>query len=513
MSEAEKTSDQKNSISSPSSGFKLRCTLRGHSDIITQIAWATDGKRLASASKDHTIRVWDTETRELVAVLEGHTDTILGIDWTPNEETLISTSDDGTIKTWDTNTGDLLCAAENKASNAISWHPSGKMFTSASRDEHYFENQEIQFWDAQTQKKISGSKNRLRFFYAKIEAASERIKNVFKQIDEFDSIPVGAKIVAGSGKNIVISGSGSVSVSVSGSVNSFIISDDHTFQLDSGNFSYKRQSFSGLLDELLERKSLSKLAWDQSGQILALLNKKLTQIRLYSISAAKQEYRKQVEKLQQLEREWNEISTTLTDVKGVESIEAEIAELRELNAELAERSELQMVDSYVQETPYESIDLERSKFLAIAWSPDSQMLASAVLNGEIMLWDTATGALTRTLEGHADAVTDVSFSFDGRFLASRSLDGSVRLWNCQTWETVEIIYEPASSKWLSSTAFSPRLPTLAILGEKDTVIHIWELDFAALSAASPITSSVHYANAKVVLVGDSGVGKSDLVWF
>ena len=138
------------------------------------------------------------------------------------------------------------------------------------------------------------------------------------------------------------------------------------------------------------------------------------------------------------------------------------------------------------------------------------MLASAILNGAIMLWDTATGTLTRTLEGHADAVTDVSFSFDGKFLVSKSLDNSVRLWNCETWEAVSIIYESTSSKWLSSIAFNPKLPILATLGEKDTVIHIWELDFSALLTAPPITSSVHYANAKVVLVGDSGVGKSGI---
>ena len=54
------------------------------------------------------------------------------------------------------------------------------------------------------------------------------------------------------------------------------------------------------------------------------------------------------------------------------------------------------------------------------------------------------------------------------------------------------------------------MPVLATLGEKDTVIRIWDLDVATLLKAAPATPSVHYTNAKAVLVGDSGVGKTGL---
>jgi len=48
------------------------------------------------------------------------------------------------------------------------------------------------------------------------------------------------------------------------------------------------------------------------------------------------------------------------------------------------------------------------------------------------------------------------------------------------------------------------------LGESDTVTRIWSLDVATLLSTSPITTSVYYTNAKVVLAGDSGVGKTAL---
>jgi hypothetical protein len=59
-------------------------------------------------------------------------------------------------------------------------------------------------------------------------------------------------------------------------------------------------------------------------------------------------------------------------------------------------------------------------------------------------------------------------------------------------------------------AFHPNAPILATPGEKGTIIRIWDLDIATLLGTAPPSLSFHYTNAKVVLVGDSGVGKSGL---
>ena len=146
----------------------------------------------------------------------------------------------------------------------------------------------------------------------------------------------------------------------------------------------------------------------------------------------------------------------------------------------------------------------------MAWSPDGHMLAAAFLDGTVRLWNRETGAQTRVLEGHMDAVTCVAFSHDGQLLASKSLDDTIRLWRCDTWETVAVFHEPVSGMWFSGLAFHPKVPILATFGEKDTVIRIWDLDASTLLSAAPVTPSVHYTNAKVVLRGDSGVGKSGL---
>jgi small GTP-binding protein len=67
-----------------------------------------------------------------------------------------------------------------------------------------------------------------------------------------------------------------------------------------------------------------------------------------------------------------------------------------------------------------------------------------------------------------------------------------------------------SFKTNSGIAFHPHLPILATLGENDTIIRIWELDEDVLLGKAK--ESVNYTTAKLVLVGDSGVGKTGLGW-
>jgi WD40 repeat protein len=142
--------------------------------------------------------------------------------------------------------------------------------------------------------------------------------------------------------------------------------------------------------------------------------------------------------------------------------------------------------------------------------PTAGLLASTSYDSTVRLWDPETGKEMHILEGHVDTVRCVSFSCDAHLLASKSWDGTVRLWRCDTWEMVAVFAENPSPNWAAGLAFHPVAPVLATLGEDDSVIRIWDLDFATFLSASPATPTVYYTNAKVVLLGDSGVGKSGL---
>ncbi|MBN2003374.1 MAG: metallophosphoesterase [Anaerolineae bacterium] len=151
---------------------------------------------------------------------------------------------------------------------------------------------------------------------------------------------------------------------------------------------------------------------------------------------------------------------------------------------------------------------QQGNIRSVVWSPDGEALISGSADKTICLWDPASGRKMGTLEGHTGEITALSFSFDGKLLASNSKDGTVRLWHYPTRETLAILPKTNAmySLW-AGLAFHPTALILATLDEGDRVVCVWDLELDALEPKNP---TVHYVNAKVVLVGESSVGKSGL---
>ncbi|PKI84925.1 ribosome assembly [Malassezia vespertilionis] len=86
--------------------------LRGHTKWITSLAWEPVHKnahapRLASSSKDGTVRVWNVEKRMVDFVLGGHTASVNAVRW-GGEGALYTASSDRTVKVWNADDGRLI---------------------------------------------------------------------------------------------------------------------------------------------------------------------------------------------------------------------------------------------------------------------------------------------------------------------------------------------------------------------------------------------------------------------
>lgn len=81
-------------------------TLRGHSDAVTAVAYSRDGARLASASTDSTIKLWDTEGgHALLKTLVGHDHAVSSVLFDGEGERLFSASRDKRVRMWEVASG------------------------------------------------------------------------------------------------------------------------------------------------------------------------------------------------------------------------------------------------------------------------------------------------------------------------------------------------------------------------------------------------------------------------
>ena len=68
----------------------LVATLRGHTGMVTCVAFSPDGNTLASGSMDTAVRIWDVATGEALATLHGHPDQVNAVAFSPDGTLLAS---------------------------------------------------------------------------------------------------------------------------------------------------------------------------------------------------------------------------------------------------------------------------------------------------------------------------------------------------------------------------------------------------------------------------------------
>ena len=131
--------------------------------------------------------------------------------------------------------------------------------------------------------------------------------------------------------------------------------------------------------------------------------------------------------------------------------------------------------------PLEALESHRGAVNDLALSRDGRWLASASADGTFRAWDLPVQSFVMK-DRDVDDVRGISFSHDGLLLALNTgrPEGRIEIWRTDRWEQVYEMSEKPSNFWPCNIAWSPAAPILAVLGETDQVLKLWNVDGAAL---------------------------------